>query len=656
MMSYYPPCRVRWTNALVLAMFLATIAEGRAELVLPKIFGDHMVLQRGMAAPIWGKTAPGEKVSVRVDWRWRTMTTTADGDGKWMVKVPTPRPGGPHTITIQAGAEKVVLRDVLVGEVWVCSGQSNMEFPVAYKAEGYWGVTNWEGELQHADFPNIRLFTVQNGFALAPQFDCTGNWTNANAETVREFSAVGYFFGRELHEKLKVPVGLISADFGGTVCEAWTSADTLKQFPDFAEDLKAVETERDHPDELARLNAAKIAAWTNEIASQAAAMTNTAPELDDSDWNVATNLGAWTGDIQYYEGFITFRKTFTLPDAWTNRDLVLELGPVDDIDLTSLNGSRIGATIGESTWNVPRVYRVPAATVRPGTNVLVVSVLNTGGPGGIYGPVRLHPSDEGDAMSLDHDWRFQVGPKYSTLPQPVLRAGANSPSVLFNAMIAPLVPFGIRGAIWYQGESNIGRAKQYRRLFPAMIADWRSHWGEGDFPFYFTQIAPFRYPNPGMSSELREAQLLSMRVPNTGMAVTMDSDSNNLHPRNKQPVGHRLALWALAKTYGQKNIAFSGPIYKAMDIEADKIRLQFDHTDGGLVGAHEVLEHFTIAGADGKFVPAQAVIDGGSIVVSSNAVRQPVAVRYGWADTDESSFGNGAGLPAPSFRTDAPTH
>jgi sialate O-acetylesterase len=271
--------------------------------------------------------------------------------------------------------------------------------------------------------------------------------------------------------------------------------------------------------------------------------------------------------------------------------------------------------------------------------------------------VRLHPAGEEYSLSLDHDWQFQIGVKFSALPPLVLpsRVEANTPSVLYNAMIAPLVPFGIRGAIWYQGESNIGRAEQYRRLFPAMIADWRAHWGEGDFPFYFTQIAPFHYPNPGLSAELRDAQRLSMQTPNTGMAVTMDSDSNNLHPRNKQPVGHRLALWALAGTYSQNRVVYSGPIYKSMQVEGGRVRLFFEHVDGGLAAnGNGNLEHFTIAGADGNFVPAQATIDGETILVSSDAVNRPVAVRYGWNDTDESSFGNKEGLPAASFRTDAP--
>jgi sialate O-acetylesterase len=642
----------RFVRAFALTALFAAGANLHAKITLPKIVGDHMVLQRGMAAPIWGRAAPGEKISVRADWRRRTATATAGADGRWMVKIPTPKAGGPHTITIQGGSEKIVLHDVLIGEVWVCSGQSNMEFPVGYYSGGYSGATNWENELQHADFPDVRLFTVQNAFALSPQFDCEGNWTNCNADTAEAFSAVAFFFGRELHEKLKVPVGLVDSDFGGTVCEAWTSADTLNEFPDFADALKAEEMERDHSNELAQANAAKLSEWSKQIEPADGAATNAAPDLDDSSWSLAPNLG----DDQSNVGFITFRKEFDLPADWQGRDSVLELGPVDDMDFTYLNGVKIGRTVGELTWSRPRVYQVPASALKPGTNVLTVCVLNTGGPGGVSGPVRLHPANDSHSLSLDHDWRFQAGVKYSALPQLILppRADANSPSVLFNAMIAPLIPFGIRGAMWYQGESNIGRAAQYRRLFPAMIADWRRHWGEGNFPFYFVQIAPFRYSNPGMAADLREAQLLSMGVSNTGMAVTMDSDSNNLHPRNKQPVGHRLALWALAKTYGEKNLVFSGPIYRSMKVEGSQVRLFFDYTDGGLTSGGKPLEHFTIAGADGKFVPARAEIDGDTIVVSSDAVPHPMAVRYAWGDADESSFGNQAGLPAPSFRTDAP--
>jgi sialate O-acetylesterase len=643
------------SRVAILAGVACLSTLSRADVTLPKIIGDHMILQRGTAAPIWGKAAPGEKISIRGDWQSNAVVTTADKKGNWLVKIPVPAPGAPHSITIE-GKNKIVLSDVLIGEVWICSGQSNMEMPVGDYGGGYSGVTNWQEELSRADIPEIRLFTVENSFALSPQFDCRGNWSVCDSNSARAFSAVGFFFGRELHEKLKVPIGLISADFGGTVCEAWTSEQTLKNFPDFTNTLASLERARNHPAEAERENAAKISAWTKKIEPANGSDTNAAFDLDDSSWAVAQNLGGGAGDIQLFQGFVTFRKAFELPAGWINRDLILELGPVDDMDFTFFNGAKVGQTVGELTWSQPRIYSISKSLLKPGKNILTVCVLNTGGPGGIGGPVRLHPDDEKNSIALDHDWRYRAGVKNSDLPQLILpsQADANSPSVLFNAMISPLIPFGIRGAIWYQGESNIGRDEQYRRLFPAMIADWRRHWGEGDFPFYFVQIAPFHYPNVGLSPALREAQMLSMRAPNTGMAVTMDSDSYNLHPKNKQPVGHRLALWARAKTYGETNLIFSGPIYRAMKIEGDKIRLFFDYVGGGLVANGKSLEHFVIAGADGKFVPARAEIDRETIVVSADSVKRPVVARYAWADGDESSFGNVEGLPASPFRTDAP--
>lgn len=638
--------------------FAAVLALGvaicHADIILPKIFGDHMVLQRGMDAPIWGKAEPGEEIQVRADWRSRPAATTAGPDGRWRVKLPTPKPGGPHTITI-TGKNEIVLRDVLVGDVWVCSGQSNMEMPVGNFGPGYDGVDNWQEELKSASQPNIRLFTVPNRHAVTPQFDCDGAWSVCNAETAKAFSAAGFFFGRELHQALNIPIGLVSADYGGTVAEAWTSEETIKRMPDFADQLAAVVRERDHSDETAKARAATISDWTHavELADGNAAFA--ALDVDDSTWVVTPKLEPWSGELAGFDGYVWFRKTFKLPAEWAQRELVLDLGPIDDMDFTYVNGKKVGQTMGEQTWNVPRSYPVPKGLLNPETNIIAVRVLDTGGQGGITGPAQLRSAATQEVLPLDHDWRSRAGAKMSELPQLNLSAqvGPNTATVLFNGMLAPIIPFGIRGAIWYQGESNIGRDEQYRQLFPAMIADWRRHWGQGNFPFYYTQIAPFRYQNPGMAAALRDAQRLSLATPNTGMAITMDSDSNNLHPHTKQAVGHRLALWALAQTYGQKKLVYSGPLYKSMKVEGAKVRLHFNHVGSGLTSNGKSLEHFMIAGSDGKFLPAHAGIDGATIVVSSDAVSKPVAVRYAWGDEDESSFGNREGLPASSFRTDA---
>lgn len=629
----------------------------RAAVTLPKILGDHMVLQHGLKVPIWGRAAPQEKITVQGDWQKQPMSTVAGADGNWMIKLPTPAPGGPHTIVIK-GENEIVLRDVLIGEVWICSGQSNMEMPVGNVGPGYDGVDHWQEELSRADLPNLRLFTVPNRHAITPQSDCKGSWTNANAETVRVFSAAGFFFGRELQQTLKVPVGLISADYGGTVAEAWTSADTIKTFPEFAAQLTAVANEREHAEASLKARAVAFSNWVKSVELADGGAGRAAVGVDDSAWAVAPKLGTWTGDLASFDGYVWFRKTIPLAAEQVERDLVLELGSIDDMDFTYVNGLKIGQTLGEGLWVQPRSYSVPKGLLQAGNNLIAVRVLDTGGGGGITGPVRLRSTDGTEVLSLNQDWRYQPGARLSELPPLNLpdQVGPNTATVLFNGMIAPIVPFGIRGAIWYQGESNIERDEQYRRLFPALIADWRKHWGEGDFPFYFTQIAPFRYPNPGMAAALRDAQRLSLTTPNTGMAITMDSDSNNLHPHNKQAVGHRLALWALAKTYGRKELVYSGPLFERMKIEGNQARLYFSHAAGGLISNDPVLKHFEIAGADGKFVPAQAMIDGKTIVVSGGDGLHPVSVRYAWGDADESSFGNREGLPAASFRADATEH
>jgi sialate O-acetylesterase len=631
-----------------------SVPATRAEVRLPNVLGHHMVLQRGADVPIWGKASPGENISVRGDWQKHSVTTRAAADGSWKVKIKTPAGGGSHTITIK-GENEIVLHDVLIGEVWVCSGQSNMEMPVGNFGPGYDGVNNWQEELKHADLPNIRLFTVPNRHSITPQVDCEGKWIVCNAETAKAFSAAGFFFGRELHQTLNVPVGLISADYGGTVAEAWTSEGTIKTFPELTNQLAAVAGERDHADENAK---ARIAAWSNwvpRIESADGGSSLTTQDVDDSSWAVAPQLGQWSGDLARFDGYVWYRKSIQLSPEALNQAFVLDLGPIDDMDFTYVNGTKVGQTIGENTWSTPRSYDLPKEVLKPGTNFIAVRVLDTGGSGGITGPARLRSVDGREIISLDSEWRFKPGTPLSQLPALDLTETVtpNTATVLFNGMIAPIIPFGIRGVIWYQGESNIGRDAQYRRLFPAMIADWRKHWDEGDFPFYFTQIAPFRYPNPGMAAALRDAQRLSLATPNTGMAITMDSDSNNLHPHTKQAVGHRLALWALAKTYGKKSLVYSGPLYRKMKIEGDAVRLYFDHTGSGLTSNEKPLAHFEIAGADKQFVPAQARIDGETIVVWSDAISKPTAVRYAWGDANESSFGNREALPAASFRTDA---
>lgn len=472
--------RTMW--GVTLSLFIAGAAA--ADVRLPGVFSDHLVLQRESKVAVWGWSDAGEAVKVTGSWPdAKPAEAKADGEGNWRVELATGAAGGPFELTV-AGKNSLTVNDVLLGEVWVCSGQSNMEWSVGPAAGP--GVANFEVELKTADRPQIRLFHVPHNKQNAPQKDVAAKWAICSPDSVKDFSGVGYFFGRKLQEELKVPIGLIQTTWGGTPVEFWMSEPAMRAIPDLA-----------------------------------------------------------------------------------------------------------------------------------------VSI------------------DKRKSAKGEQDW-----------------------AVLYNGMIAPLVPYGIRGFIWYQGESNAKRAYQYRTSFAAMIRQWRGEWGRGELPFYFVQIAPFDYTvfekqvpmdwgHP--SAELREAQLMTLTsVPNTGMAVTTDITDNvkDIHPKNKQDVGVRLARWALARDYGHKDVVASGPVYKSMKVEGDAIRLSFDHLGGGLACKGDKLSEFNIAGADRKFVAAEAKIDGDTIVVRSAEVRQPAAVRFGWADTSIPNLFNKAGLPASPFRTD----
>ncbi|MBE0534490.1 MAG: sialate O-acetylesterase [Phycisphaerae bacterium] len=484
---------------------LAVSVDGAVR--LPSVIGSNMVMQQRFEAPIWGWADPGRVVYVRASWLWTQRQATAGDNGRWQVVLPTPAAGGPYCITISDRDGATVLDNILIGEVWVGSGQSNMQWTVSSS-------NNAQEEIANAKYPGIRLFHVTRKVAETAQDDCEGSWQECSPEAVGGFSAAAYFFGRELHNELNVPVGLIHTSWGGTPAEAWTRREILGANDDFK------------------------------------------PILD-----------------RYQKVLDTWEQ---VQSDYQNR--------VEEWKKASAQAKADGT-------------RAPAY------------------PGQPYGPGHPH-----------------------------------SPAGLYNAMIAPLIPYGIRGAIWYQGESNAGRAYQYRTLFPAMIDNWRQDWKQGAFPFYFVQIAPYK----GQTPEIREAQLIALRnTVNTGMAVTMDiGDPEDIHPRNKQDVGKRLALWALAKDYGRQDIVYSGPLYKGMKVEGDRIRLFFDYAAGGLAAKDGPLTYFTIAEAEGDFVPADAVIDGETIVVSSEAVKKPAAVRYGWQNSAEPNLFNKAGLPASPFRTD----
>ena len=622
-----------------------------ADVIPNPLFTDNAVLQQGIKAPIWGTADPGERVTV--EFAGQTVSTTASAEGKWLVHLSPLKAGGPRILTI-SGRNKIVLTNILAGEVWLCSGQSNMERQLGLRA-GQQPITDWKQEVAAANYPEIRHFGATQTKAFAPAQTVKGSWTVCSPETVTNFTAIGYFFGRDLYRARQVPIGLIHSSWGGTPAEAWTGEAALRTQPDWTEALAQVKLLATDPVGTQREIQKQLEAWYQaKDPGSAASPPWSATDLDTRLWKAMTLPTYWeNAGYPDFDGTFWFRRTVDLPEDWNGSNAELHLGAVDDNDTTWVNGVEVGATIG---YNLPRVYRVPAGVLKRSTNVIAVRVLDTGGNGGLYGgddPMRLVVNAGGktNSISLAGEWLCRQGVSLANVgwPPTDYSQSPNAPTVLYNGMIAPLLPYAIRGVIWYQGESNVGRERQYRTLFPTMIADWRHAWGEGDFPFLFVQIAPYH----GNSPEIREAQLLSWQnTTNTAMAVTIDcGDANDIHPPRKQPMGARLALAARAIAYGEK-LEYSGPVFQSMKIEGSEVVLRFTHPGGGLVAKDGPLKGFTIAGADKIFHPAQAEIRGQTIVVASDVVSRPVAVRYGWANVPEGNLFNRAGLPASPFRTD----
>lgn len=593
-------------------------------------------------------------VKITTSWDGKTYETLAGKDGKWKLSVRTPEAGGPYELTLTDG-QKLVLKNVMVGEVWICSGQSNMEMPL----KGWGKIMDYEKEIAEANHPDIRLLHVEHVTSTQPELVIKirdNGWQVCSPLTVPEFSATAYFFGREISEKQNVPVGLIHTSWGGTNVESWISGKVLKEMPDFT---KVVDNIRLMPDKSAmKAEYLKgLETWNNRVDEGFAAGKPIRAEvsLDDSNWQKMNFPGMVEEQgLAGFDGLLWLRRTVEIPSSWAGKKLQLVLGTIDDNDITYWNGKEVGRTNG---YSVSRNYTVPGKMVKAGQVTLAIRVVDTGGGCGMPDELYLR-SANGEQISLAGEWKYQVAAdgRKEGMPPADMSENPNLPTSLYNAMIHPLVPYGIRGAIWYQGENNASRAYQYRELFPLVIENWRQDWGQ-DFPFYFVQLANFmqQSPQPADSdwAELREAQSRTLSVANTGMAVIIDKgDANDIHPKDKQAVGHRLALVARAKTYGEQ-IPYSGPMYRSSQVDGDKIILSFDHTDGGLKsGDGKELQGFSIAGRDHKFHWAKAEIKGDKIVVSSPEVPYPVAVRYAWANNPVCNLYNGAGLPASPFRTD----
>jgi sialate O-acetylesterase len=646
---------------VLLFFFSICSASAFAKVELPALFADNMVLQQQSSVPFWGKSKPNATVSVRPSWAAQPSTAVADAGGSWKVSLTTPAAGGPHTIAISDGDE-LKLSNVMVGEVWLCSGQSNMEMPIA----GWGKVNNYEQEIAGAQYPNIRLLQVERRTDIQPnpELKVQGDgWQVCSPATVAGFSATAYFFGRDLHQNLNnVPIGLINASWGGTVAEAWVSAASLKSMPDFAEPLAEMAGKTN--DDLQKTYQEESEAWLRQLASADGGLRGddplwAAPDLDDSDWGNMPLPALWERQgLESFDGVVWFRYVVNIPAEWKGKDVELSLAQIDDEDITYFNGVQVGATKGHYLL---RKYRVSGKLVKAGRNVIAVRILDTGVDGGLYGDaenlqLKLAGSKKAQPISLAQTWKYKAAVDLNRLPpRPQSPDNPNRPSVLYNGMLHPLAPFTIKGAIWYQGESNADRAQQYRDLLPLLIRDWRKQWGS-EIAFYYVQLASWlgtpTEPPVSTWAALREAQLNTLHVGNTGMAVTIDiGDLRDIHPKNKQDVGARLALLARANTYGQQ-ITHSGPLYSSYRIDGDRIRISFTHADGGLKAkSGDKLKGFTIAGPDRKFYEAEVRIEGSELVVWSPQVAFPVAVRYAWADSpNDANLYNAAGLPASPFR------
>jgi sialate O-acetylesterase len=637
--------------SLLLVLLLNT-GKLSGQVKLPQIIRDSMVLQRDAKINVWGWASANEKVML--SFNKKKYSTRTNADGKWKIVLPATKAGGPYTMII-TGKNKITLNNILMGDVWFCSGQSNMVHQMNIHDVTY------ANDIATANYPEIRQFWIPTLTSLEGPKDNlpSGSWKSAVGEDVRPFSAIAFFFARKIYEEYHIPIGIINASVGGTPIEAWTSEEGLKDFPAL----------------ISTIQKNKDTAYVNSFARKAFAANANRPARQPQDkgltgsikwydvnytpkeWKTIAVPGYWEDQgIKDLNGVVWYRKEIDVPASMAGKPAKVFLGRIVDADVLYINGKQVGAT----TYMYPqRRYTVAADVLKAGKNIIVVKVTNNFGKGGFV-PGKPYCLFSGkDTVDLKGYWQYKVGEVF--VPSFANGAGAinaqNQPAALYNAMVAPVINYTIKGILWYQGEANSGRAAEYAKLQPAQIIDWRNKWQEGDIPFLYVQLPNYMdanyLPSESQWAELRESQLKTLSVPNTGMAVAIDlGEWNDIHPDNKKAVGDRLALIADKMVYG-KDIIYSGPIFQSATIKGNAITVSFTNTGSGLVANDgEELREFAIAGADKKFVWAKATIEGDRIVVSSDLVANPMYVRYAWADNPDVNLYNKEGLPASPFRTD----
>ena len=636
-------------------------------LQLTSLFSDHMVLQQKSNVKFWGTDKPNNEITISTSWE-NESKTIVDINGHWNVSIGTPSAGGPFKIEIKSNQHKIVLNDIMIGEVWLASGQSNMEMTLmGWPPNDI--INNADEEIAKSSNSKIRMFTVEKQISINPLGDIKGSWKVSSPEETKNFSASAYFFAKELFKKLQVPIGIINSSWGGTPAESWTSKKTIDTFNEFKSVTQSINTSDLFKNELKWFSQFKAIGipTTDEQWINLNLLDNLIVEksYNDSDWEEIQLPGRYDNQINggEFNGAVWFRKNIVIDNL--DSDYILTIGAVDDMDETYVNGHKIGGLIGMGFWNKKREFKIPKSILKKGNNTIAVRAIDAEGVGEIIGPMTL--SNNNIKVSLNGNWKYKLiaeiyNNKFylyginnidfnSRIKTIKLNSGV--PTVLYNGMINPLVPYTIKGVIWYQGESNVGRADQYENLFPAMIRDWREKWNY-DFPFYYVQIAPYQYninkdSSLDQSQELREAQRNSLKTKNTGMVVTMDiGNFNNIHPSNKQDIGSRLARLALSNNYSI-NIVPSGPIFNGLKVIGSKLILEFENPGSKLISKGDLLG-FEIAGADKKYVFANATIINNQVELYSDKIKNPLYARYAWKDKAVPSLFNLEGLPASSFK------
>jgi len=617
-----------------------------AQVRLPRLIRDSMILQRDSRINIWGWAPKGEKIKIKFN--GKNFKATANADGKWLLQLPPMKPGGPYTMNIDA-SNHLVINNILIGDVWLCSGQSNMVHQMKLHSVRY------ADEIANANYPEIRHFWIPTMTDLHRAHDDlpTGYWKSANPEDVLEFSAVAYFFAKKIFGKYRVPIGLINASVGGTLIEAWTSEEGLKEFPKIdgtiqknkdTSYINSITKKTPVNKDEKQTDLGMIGSWYD-------------PAYIPKEWRTINIPGYWEDQgIKDLDGVVWYRREIDIPASMINAPAKVFLGRIVDADFLYINGK----VVGNTTYQYPqRRYQIPVGVLKPGKNIFVIRVINNSGKGGFVPDKPYCLIAGNDTIDLKGYWQYKVGDVFLPGGSGHNFSFQNQPTALYNAMIAPVINYTIKGFLWYQGEANSSRAKEYTQLQPAMIADWRKKWKQGDLPFLYVQLPNFMevnyLPSESQWAELREAQLRSLSVPNTGMAVAIDlGEWNDIHPDRKKEVGERLALAAEKIAYGEKDIVSSGPIYQSSTIDGSKIVISFTNTGSGLItNDGGELSQFAIAGADKKFVWAKAKIDGEKVIVWNDDVPNPMYVRYAWADNpDNPNLYNKEGLPASPFRTD----